>query len=68
VRDRRPEAILEELPVDLAANAASLGARVFDARTIDEFETALRARETYERHKQAQHTYLRTPDTARTLP
>jgi 3D-(3,5/4)-trihydroxycyclohexane-1,2-dione acylhydrolase (decyclizing) len=32
----------ETLPVDLAANAASLGADVIDARTIDEFESALR--------------------------
>jgi len=32
----------ERLPVDLGANAASLGARVLYARTIDEFETALR--------------------------
>ena len=32
----------ETLPVDLAANAASLGARVLYARTVDEFETALR--------------------------
>jgi 3D-(3,5/4)-trihydroxycyclohexane-1,2-dione acylhydrolase (decyclizing) len=32
----------ETLPVDLGANAASLGARVLYARTIDEFETALR--------------------------
>ena len=30
------------LPVDLAANAASLGARALYATTIDEFETALR--------------------------
>jgi 3D-(3,5/4)-trihydroxycyclohexane-1,2-dione acylhydrolase (decyclizing) len=30
------------LPVDLAANAASLGADVLVATTIDEFETALR--------------------------
>jgi len=30
------------LPVDLAANAASLGARVHRTRTIDDFETALR--------------------------
>jgi 3D-(3,5/4)-trihydroxycyclohexane-1,2-dione acylhydrolase (decyclizing) len=101
----------ERLPVDLAANAASLGARVFDASTIEDFESALRkavasdvtavvhvqtdplvaardseawwdvpvaevaalastraARETYRRHKQTQHTYLRTPDTVRTLP
>jgi 3D-(3,5/4)-trihydroxycyclohexane-1,2-dione acylhydrolase (decyclizing) len=101
----------ERLPVDLAANAASLGARVFDVRTIDEFESALReaaaadvttvvqvhtdpqvgapdseawwdvpvaevaalqttrdARETYERHKATQNPYLRTPDTARSLP
>jgi 3D-(3,5/4)-trihydroxycyclohexane-1,2-dione acylhydrolase (decyclizing) len=29
------------LPVDLAANAASLGARVFTARTIEEFRAAL---------------------------
>jgi 3D-(3,5/4)-trihydroxycyclohexane-1,2-dione acylhydrolase (decyclizing) len=29
------------LPVDLAANAASLGARVFRARTIEEFRAAL---------------------------
>lgn len=32
----------EKLPVDLAANAASLGARAIDTRTIDEFEAALR--------------------------
>ncbi len=32
----------EMLPVDLAANAASLGARVLRATTIAEFETALR--------------------------
>jgi 3D-(3,5/4)-trihydroxycyclohexane-1,2-dione acylhydrolase (decyclizing) len=31
-----------KLPVDLAANAASLGARAVYAHTIDEFETALR--------------------------
>lgn len=30
------------LPVDLAANAASLGARAIDTHTIDEFEAALR--------------------------
>jgi len=30
------------LPVDLAANAASLGARALNATTIDEFEAALR--------------------------
>jgi 3D-(3,5/4)-trihydroxycyclohexane-1,2-dione acylhydrolase (decyclizing) len=30
------------LPVDLAANAASLGAEVIDAATIDDFESALR--------------------------
>ncbi|RKQ86013.1 3D-(3,5/4)-trihydroxycyclohexane-1,2-dione acylhydrolase (decyclizing) [Solirubrobacter pauli] len=32
----------ERLPVDLAANAASLGARAIDTHTIDEFEAALR--------------------------
>ena len=32
----------EQLPVDLAANAASLGAHVLRAETIEEFETALR--------------------------
>src|SRR4051794_17448929 len=32
----------DRLPVDLAANAASLGARALYANTIDEFETALR--------------------------
>jgi 3D-(3,5/4)-trihydroxycyclohexane-1,2-dione acylhydrolase (decyclizing) len=32
----------DKLPVDLAANAASLGARALHATTIDEFETALR--------------------------
>jgi 3D-(3,5/4)-trihydroxycyclohexane-1,2-dione acylhydrolase (decyclizing) len=32
----------ERLPVDLGANAASLGAQVIYATTIDEFETALR--------------------------
>jgi 3D-(3,5/4)-trihydroxycyclohexane-1,2-dione acylhydrolase (decyclizing) len=32
----------ETLPVDLAANAAALGADVLDATTIEEFETALR--------------------------
>jgi 3D-(3,5/4)-trihydroxycyclohexane-1,2-dione acylhydrolase (decyclizing) len=32
----------EILPVDLAANAASLGARAIDTRTIEEFEAALR--------------------------
>ena len=32
----------ERLPVDLAANAASLGARAIDTTTIDEFEAALR--------------------------
>jgi 3D-(3,5/4)-trihydroxycyclohexane-1,2-dione acylhydrolase (decyclizing) len=32
----------EKLPVDLAANAASLGARAVDTTTIDEFEAALR--------------------------
>jgi 3D-(3,5/4)-trihydroxycyclohexane-1,2-dione acylhydrolase (decyclizing) len=32
----------DTLPVDLAANAASLGARVLDATTIAEFESALR--------------------------
>ena len=32
----------ETLPVDLAANAASLGARALYATTIEEFETALR--------------------------
>jgi 3D-(3,5/4)-trihydroxycyclohexane-1,2-dione acylhydrolase (decyclizing) len=32
----------EKLPVDLAANAASLGARAIDTRTIEEFEAALR--------------------------
>ena len=31
-----------KLPVDLAANAASLGARAIDTTTIDEFEAALR--------------------------
>jgi 3D-(3,5/4)-trihydroxycyclohexane-1,2-dione acylhydrolase (decyclizing) len=31
------------LPVDLAANAASLGADVLDATTVEEFESALRA-------------------------
>jgi 3D-(3,5/4)-trihydroxycyclohexane-1,2-dione acylhydrolase (decyclizing) len=31
-----------KLPVDLAANAASLGARAIDTSTIDEFEAALR--------------------------
>ncbi|WP_037499218.1 3D-(3,5/4)-trihydroxycyclohexane-1,2-dione acylhydrolase (decyclizing) [Solirubrobacter soli] len=101
----------QTLPIDLAANAASLGARVFDVGAIDEFESALReaaaadvttvvqvhtdpqvgapdseawwdvpvaevaalqttrdARETYERHKATQNPYLRTPDTARSLP
>jgi 3D-(3,5/4)-trihydroxycyclohexane-1,2-dione acylhydrolase (decyclizing) len=33
----------DTLPVDLAANAASLGADVLDATTIEEFEAALRA-------------------------
>jgi 3D-(3,5/4)-trihydroxycyclohexane-1,2-dione acylhydrolase (decyclizing) len=33
----------ETLPVDLAANAAALGADVFDTATVDEFEDALRA-------------------------
>jgi 3D-(3,5/4)-trihydroxycyclohexane-1,2-dione acylhydrolase (decyclizing) len=99
----------DTLPVDLAANAASLGARALHATTIDEFETALReavasdrttvvqietdplvpapdseawwdvpvaevaslqstreARETYERHKATQHSYLKTPNTVRT--
>jgi len=32
----------EKLPVDLAANAASLGARAIDTHTIEEFEAALR--------------------------
>lgn len=32
----------DRLPVDLAANAASLGARAIDTHTIDEFEAALR--------------------------
>ena len=32
----------ETLPVDLAANAASLGARAIDTHGIEEFETALR--------------------------
>ena len=32
---------LNDLPVDLAANAESLGARVLRARTIDEFRAAL---------------------------
>jgi 3D-(3,5/4)-trihydroxycyclohexane-1,2-dione acylhydrolase (decyclizing) len=32
----------ERLPVDLAANAASLGAHVIETATIDEFEAALR--------------------------
>jgi 3D-(3,5/4)-trihydroxycyclohexane-1,2-dione acylhydrolase (decyclizing) len=32
----------DKLPVDLAANAASLGADVLDATTIEEFEAALR--------------------------
>jgi 3D-(3,5/4)-trihydroxycyclohexane-1,2-dione acylhydrolase (decyclizing) len=32
----------ETLPVDLAANAASLGARALHASTIEEFEAALR--------------------------
>jgi 3D-(3,5/4)-trihydroxycyclohexane-1,2-dione acylhydrolase (decyclizing) len=32
----------DTLPVDLAANAASLGARALTANTIEEFETALR--------------------------
>jgi 3D-(3,5/4)-trihydroxycyclohexane-1,2-dione acylhydrolase (decyclizing) len=32
----------ERLPVDLAANAASLGARAIDTTSIDDFETALR--------------------------
>lgn len=32
----------EKLPVDLAANAASLGARAIDTHRIDEFEAALR--------------------------
>ncbi|MBE2315851.1 3D-(3,5/4)-trihydroxycyclohexane-1,2-dione acylhydrolase (decyclizing) [Solirubrobacter sp. CPCC 204708] len=31
-----------KLPIDLAANAASLGARAIDTHTIDEFEAALR--------------------------
>jgi 3D-(3,5/4)-trihydroxycyclohexane-1,2-dione acylhydrolase (decyclizing) len=99
----------ETLPVDLAANAASLGARALYSSTIEEFETALReavasdrttvvqietdplvpapdseawwdvpvaevaslqstreARETYERHKATQHSYLKTPNTVRT--
>jgi len=32
----------EKLPVDLAANAGSLGARAIDTHTIEEFEAALR--------------------------
>ena len=32
----------EKLPIDLAANAASLGARAIDTHTLDEFEAALR--------------------------
>jgi 3D-(3,5/4)-trihydroxycyclohexane-1,2-dione acylhydrolase (decyclizing) len=32
----------DKLPVDLAANAASLGARAIDTHTIEEFEAALR--------------------------
>jgi 3D-(3,5/4)-trihydroxycyclohexane-1,2-dione acylhydrolase (decyclizing) len=39
----------DKLPVDLAANAASLGANVFTARTIDEFETAFRTARAAER-------------------
>ena len=35
---------LEALPIDLAANAESLGARVLRARTIDELRDALRGR------------------------
>jgi 3D-(3,5/4)-trihydroxycyclohexane-1,2-dione acylhydrolase (decyclizing) len=101
----------EVLPVDLAANAASLGARALYSSTIEEFESALRravasdrttvvqietdplvpapdseawwdvpvaevaalestraAREAYERDKATQKTYLKTPETVRTLP
>lgn len=32
----------EHLPIDFAANAASLGARVFSAKTMDDFRAALR--------------------------
>ena len=39
----------DKLPVDLAANAASLGANVLTARTIDEFETAFRTARAAER-------------------
>jgi len=39
----------DTLPVDLAANAASLGANVLTARTIDEFETAFRTARAAER-------------------
>jgi 3D-(3,5/4)-trihydroxycyclohexane-1,2-dione acylhydrolase (decyclizing) len=99
----------EILPVDLAANAASLGARALYSSTIEEFESALReavasdrttvvqvetdplvpapsseawwdvpvaevaalestraARESYERDKATQKTYLKTPETVRT--
>jgi 3D-(3,5/4)-trihydroxycyclohexane-1,2-dione acylhydrolase (decyclizing) len=101
----------EILPVDLAANAASLGARALYSSSIEEFESALRravasdrttvvqietdplvpapdseawwdvpvaevaglettraAREAYERDKATQKTYLKTPETVRTLP
>ena len=99
----------EMLPVDLAANAASLGARALYSSTIEEFEAALReavgsdrttvvqietdptvpapsseawwdvpvaevaalestrtARESYERDKAAQKSYLKTTETVRT--
>jgi 3D-(3,5/4)-trihydroxycyclohexane-1,2-dione acylhydrolase (decyclizing) len=111
-RHRNPETGAldgERLPVDLAANAASLGADVLCASTIDEFEGALRharasgsttvvhvetdplvpapgseawwdvpvaevssldstraARDSYERSKRAQRTYLSTREEVKT--
>jgi 3D-(3,5/4)-trihydroxycyclohexane-1,2-dione acylhydrolase (decyclizing) len=99
----------DTLPVDLAQNAAGLGARVFDVSSVADLEDALReaiaadttcviqvhtdpqvpapdseawwdvpvsevaalastrdARAVYERNREAQHSYLRNPQTVRT--
>jgi 3D-(3,5/4)-trihydroxycyclohexane-1,2-dione acylhydrolase (decyclizing) len=99
----------DTLPVDLAQNAAGLGARVFDVSSVADLEDALReaiaadttcviqvhtdprvpapdseawwdvpvsevaalastrdARADYERNREAQHSYLRNPETVRT--
>jgi 3D-(3,5/4)-trihydroxycyclohexane-1,2-dione acylhydrolase (decyclizing) len=99
----------DTLPVDLAQNAAGLGARVFDVSSVADLEDALReaiaadttcviqvhtdprvpapdseawwdvpvsevaalastrdARTVYERNREAQHSYLRNPETVRT--